>query len=325
MFRTLRYALVLSWALAQPVLAHRDHSVTAQTDSPEAWAELLAEFRRSGRQQLLQRAVKIAQQVGAEQYTPQQAYLAAQTAQADHRFDEAIALLQPLLQQEPAYDAARLMLANTLRLKGDRQTSLTHCHQLRTSNLPIRLTCQLRANQDRQTYQRLRRLLEHESATFLLGALSEPLAAWVLATLGEVALANHEPEQAADYLQQAMALDANAGYALSLVDALQTQGRADAALAITHQYPGHLAMRVKRAIALHAAGRPDPDLEARLMAELRHDFRHGDLAHGRELAELLLHQHQPAAALEVLRAAMQHQHGALDEQLQARALAALSL
>lgn len=292
-------------------IAHSEHHHVQPAVDAERWPLYLQNFRSEGKAEDLEAAKAIAAHFGSHMVTIEHRYLAAQTAQADHRFGEALLILQTLIRENPHLDNIRLMLINTLVTMGAADDAARHCGELHDLPVSMILSCQLLTKGDRRTYQQLTAVIEVEK-----DVMPEPQLAWVYGTLGDHAAAAEDPLAAERLYRHAIAAEPLVSYQISLVETLLRQARYAEALALANRYPDHLAMQVKQSIALRALQRPSLFLEQNLLTGFAQDISVGDYSHGREMAEFFIFVRDNAPrAREILTASMQWQHTVQDERL----------
>lgn len=308
------FIFVLLSALPLRAVGHSDHHTPQNPVDPSEWSQRLTDFRLYGDTQDLEVAKLILRSLSVQDASNEQLYLAAQTAQADHRFVEAIELLDRLLARTPNNDVARLMRANTLVTVGQSETAHLECDLLQKMPMSVVLACRLMSAAEPDAGS-LSTLLDKVSAVEA-NQLPPQLLAWVLAVLGDHALTQNRTGAALGYFKHAYQLDPLASYQITYVEALLRAARCEDALSITAQFHNHLAMRVKHAIATRQCGRPDLSLESRLTTTFDHEVARADFTHGREMAEYhLFVTKNTSLARHILTSSLSFQHTAEDERL----------
>ncbi|MEM8501217.1 MAG: hypothetical protein AAF542_24600 [Pseudomonadota bacterium] len=309
--RNLTLVFWISLLLPGLAMGHTDHSPGIGSVNPGAWPQYLNDFRQFSRVADLESAKKIARAIGQKRMTNEQLYLAAQTAQADHRFNDALNFLDRLLVRSPNFDGARLMRANTLITLGREEMALQDCNSLRSMPLSVILACRLMSGGADGVYTKLVQVVEAETPR-----LSTTLRAWVLATLGDYLLRQGEYDSAADHFLGAYSLDQLVSYQISRVDAYLRNNRCKEALSTTSRFRHVLAMQVKHAIAGRQCAVPDHKLETVLAILFEHDIEHEDFSHGREMAEFhLFVADNVALARKILTQSLKNQRTFEDERL----------
>ena len=124
---------------------HASHEHGAPADTSDAvWQAQLSAFREFGHAESLALAKRIAK-VRAAQDDPDTLYLLARTAQADHRFVEALDHLQHLLRKRRQHTAALLLVASVERAQGNAVNAQRACNQLRDVALVMLVACKAQA------------------------------------------------------------------------------------------------------------------------------------------------------------------------------------
>ncbi|MEM7003433.1 MAG: tetratricopeptide repeat protein [Pseudomonadota bacterium] len=273
----------ISILMASNAFAHQEHNHTGVDIEPSAWAVYLQRFRQTGEARDLHAAKQIAASIATTPLTAEQLYLAAQTAQADHRFDDALDHLDRLLTYQPHFDAARLMRANTLMTVGRAEQANHECNRLRELPLSVVLACRVMNGADERTARSLVSVLHAETSR-----LSDQWRAWVFAILGDNALQRESPAAAVEFYATAITLDPLISYRVTYAEALLQNDSCAQALQYTSQFTQHLALQVKQAIAARRCGTPDHLLEAQLNKNFSQQIEQQDFSHGREMAEYQL-------------------------------------
>lgn len=312
MTKLLSLILCLFSVLPVAVFAHTGHHDSSPRVNPAAWQQHLVNFRRHGETIDLDIAREIERSMSQRiKSTSEQLYLAAQTAQADHRFLEAIDLLDQLLAQSPGHDGARLMRANTLVTLDRGAEASSECTQLKAMPLSVVFACRLMSQPSAKIYDTLVKVVDAEAPR-----LDPSLRAWVLATLGDYALGQNRTVAALQHYDLAYRTEPLVGYQITRVDALLRNAQCEAALEMTVQFPHHLAMQVKHAIASRQCGVPDLDTESLLSEQFAVDIAREDFSHGREMAEYHLFVTQNTdLARRIMASALKTQRTIEDERL----------
>ena len=252
------FFLVLLSVFALQVHGHGVHELPGIEATQENWQRHLMAFRHEGRAEDLNAARVIASKLvpaKGKAASPQLLLLAAQTAQADHRFDESVRLLRRLLELEPQHVGARLMLANVLTVTGQAAAARNECART-FGDVPVLvgLSCaaQTHLAQGGALEQRLIRL--RVIAKRELSSLNPPLRSWVLGVMGDMAWALQRSEIALQLYRQAYGAEPLIRYQTVVVDILLHQGLHRKALQLASAYPGSLSMQVKHLVAAKSLG-----------------------------------------------------------------------
>lgn len=264
------------------------------TSSPDVAAQLarihIERARRSGDPRELGYARGILQLWWNTDDAPDTVLLLRATVrQATHDFAGALADLDRLLQRRPQHVQALLTRATILRVQGRYAPALAACEALRGQAEPFVATLCLETLRSLSgELDAARRALDTLQPT--LAAQSAGVAAWYRAERAEMAARAGDADAAEALYREAIArhpddLDLRAAYADSLLD----MGRASEVLDLIATDTPIDALRLRRALALHALR--DPGF-APLDAVIRDGFaaaqRRGESLHLREEARYRL-------------------------------------
>jgi len=305
--------------LAHEVQGGHDELAVAANDNG-AWERQLAAFHKTGRAHSLAAAKRIADSRALD-IDINTLYLLARTAQADHRFSEAIGYLQRLLLQRADHTPALLLLATIESARGRSKNAQRACNQLRSVALVTLVACKAQAQTEAD--HRTLRMLEGS----LTNASPKPengvMLAWVLATIADQAAQLGEHGLALDYYRRAQRMSPSVRVVGAMVDRLLALEQPRAALAILPPTPEALSLQVKQLVVLRSLGRlRQGDQRVDRLDELfAKDQRSLDFTHGREMAEFYLDVLEDAPrALAVIDRYVVIQQEFEDLQFRARAL-----
>jgi hypothetical protein len=297
--------------------AHRDHHhhatpVASLTDSAAPWRAALEDFGRAGDPASLTVAREFEQAfVAAASRDGDLLYLAAWTAQADHRFAVAADRAAQLQSVRPRWASTHLLSAGLALVAGDRARAGQQCRRLEAVAVAVRLACQLQAQQplSAQDYHRYRRALQPvQSQAAPAGA--EASMGWIALVLGDAAVRAGLLEPAERQYRLALAAAPSVRARTALAATLLQQDRPAAVLDLIHAGTPALGLQVKRLVAARRLGRLADSMAT--VGELLRAFdaqaQAGDFTHGREMAEFHLHvRNAPEAALRAIRGSLELQ------------------
>lgn len=334
MRRSTSLGCLFAWAMlaAVPAYGHSgEHSVAARRAQEAApacelhlkhWEELLVTFTATGSQTALRGAQAQArclrQRLQAKALPSHTAspgsadmllYLAAWTAQADHRFADARGWLDRFLARRPQSPEGLLLGAALSLVAGDAPQALAWCRRLRNVDLLLQLTCRAQALTvpTAAGYARQRDLLEPLNAP--QGAR---LKQWSLSVLGDLAARAGKPAAAIAHYEEVLALGPSQRAQLALADLWLSQNRPEEALAVLEQtgYELPLAAQVKALVARKRLG-AEPETVGEypaIAATMQALLDQGEFSHGREMAEFYLRvEDNPRAALRAIEGALTQQ------------------
>ena len=217
--------------------------------------------------------------------TPAEMIELARYAQSEHRFDEALALLDDALTLAPREDEAWLMAASIHLLRGAVDSASAACRKL--TNLPSLaiMTCHARVHTARGNPDAALRLV----SAALQGSTradSEWLA-WANSAAGDAARPANNA-LAIDYYRRSLSQANNEQVRAALVDVLLQEGRLSEADEALEQEFSSLALQVRRLIVDRRLDR----LKQESVAELDRTFKRyaaaDDFTHAREMARFYL-------------------------------------
>ncbi|MEL7450863.1 MAG: hypothetical protein AAFN78_16740 [Pseudomonadota bacterium] len=294
---SLAWALSLASLLFAPLTHahsfhhHAEEHTSHEAPLPERLAEaqaLLAGYQKSGDESAVARAAAL---VGDAADAPDADTLtlttAAAVAQATHRFDQALDLLDRAISRAPRDTQARLLRAAVRRVRGDLAGSAEDCRAIGHHGLELRIGCLGAAA---QTGDDKRRAYDALIAVLDAGVAKTPTAQWLHSVAGDLATSlGYEAEAIAQY-EAALSKGENGQVRAALVDRLLDAGRFEDALDTAGEGGEQLALAVRRYIAAERLGQL-----SRVKAEVdltRHQFEDlaaaGDYEHAREMARFYL-------------------------------------
>lgn len=254
-------------------------------------------------------------------------YLAAWTAQADHRFEDARGWLERFLARRPEAPAGVLMGAALALVAGDAPQVLGWCRRLRNVDLLLQLTCRAQALEAPTAagYERQQSLIEP-----LIPSQGVRLQQWSLSVLGDLAARAGELAAAIDHYREVLSLGRSQRARLALADLWLAQGQPDKALAVLEgtDTGQPLAVQVKVLIAQKRLGIQPETLDeyAFIAATMQSLLERGEFSHGREMAEFYLHvEGHPRAALRAIEGALVQQREPEDLALWRKAKLAVAM
>lgn len=270
--------------------------------------DVVRSYAQTGDDRVLERGRELLVQ------TSQPVLFQAWLAQAEHRFDEARALLDELLTRQPTHAQAWLLAASVALASGDQDGSRRACRQVAIVVDPgVGFACSARAADAADWPVYVERL-----ARWPLSGLEPELAGWVQATLAELA-AGLGLAEAELYFENALRLAPSVQLRASYADWLLGEERFDDALALLPRRSHAPALGVLRLLALRGLGRDTGAIEQRYERRFAHWLEHDDFRHGREMARFYLDvANQPALALEIARENLLRQREREDHALLAR-------
>lgn len=314
---TLRLALLLlglASLLPAFALAHRDHHhharpVTVPSDNAGAWRAALERFGRTGAPDALASARAFEQAfVAAGSGHGDLLYLAAWTAQADHRFAVAAERAALLRAQRPRWASVHLLMAGLALVSGDWAQARLQCRRLEGVTVTVRLACQLQGQQhlSASDYHRYRRALQPVQAP-VADAASAAQTAWVALVLGDAAMRAGLLEPAQRQYESALASLPSVRARTALAATLLQRDQPAAVLKLIRADDQALALQVKRLVAAQRLGRLQESavIVARLAQAFDAQAQAADFTHGREMAEFYLHvRDAPQSALAAIRGSL---------------------
>ena len=319
-------AMVATALLSTTLLAH-EHPRHVDTDAaPDAIdhdlsvQEHLEHFRSGGDERHLDLAWS---EVAPSLESSRDAGLlidAATIAQAQHRFDDAVALVERALALTPNDRQAWLLKASIHLVGGNTEDADRACGQLRSVATLVVLTCQARvdiaAGRSTSALRTLGAVLH-----VLDRATADPhILAWALSVAGDAA-ADASPQQAVGWYRESVQLQESTQVRAALVDVLLDMGDLSGAEAALAEAGGGLALEVRRMILAVRSNRTATvieDIDA-LDREFRRWIARNDVAHAREMARFYLDVvDQPALARQLAAANYSIQREVEDQRLVAR-------
>ena len=294
-------AFVLSLGLVALIASpaawgHASHSHGELADvSDAAWRAQLTAFREYGQAESLELAKRIAK-VRVSQDDTDTLYLLARTAQADHRFGEALDYLERLLQKRRQHTAALLLVASVERAQGNAVNAQQACNRLQDVALLMLVACKAQAQN--QANPRTLAILERLVAATAVEPQTQATLAWALAITADEAAQLNKKTLALEYYRAAHQLSPSVRVLAAMVDMLVALDRSQEALALIPSAPEALSLQVKQLALLRGFDQlaSNDQRKLRLGAQFATDRRAGDFTHGREMAEFYLDVLQDAKA-----------------------------
>ena len=230
-----------------------------------------------------------------------------------HQFDEAAALLERLVQREPAKAQAWLTLATIRRVQGRYAESDRACAALTPAGATLYAqACQAENDGLRGQFDSARARFTQLLATRLPGATRN----WLFTSLAELEARAGRPVQAEQAYRAALSAQSDDYTRLSFADFLMFNARDAEALVVLNGQPRSDAVLLRGAIAGQRAALPAAGADVRELRErmAQANQRPGATAsHAREQAMFALWiDAQPARALELARANVKLQREAID-------------
>jgi hypothetical protein len=239
----------------------------------------------------------------------------AEIAQLTHRFDEARADLQRLLEREPREPQAWLMLAALDLVRADYAASRRACTRLvLLQDATVAGACvaavQALTGEGAAALSFLERALEP-------GSVDDDLAVWLETLAAETAEALGDDDAALAHYRAAVARGVPSIYLqTAYADCLLRAGRADAAVALLENAPPADPILLRLAFAQKRLGRSAAGTVERLSYRLELSLQGVEIAHAREAAYFALNLlEQPELALERSLANWQTQREPIDARL----------
>jgi Tfp pilus assembly protein PilF len=239
----------------------------------------------------------------------------AKLNERDHRYDDSLADLSLLLDEQPQDIQARIELANILIVQGKYAEARQACDQLAEFAGPVEtLICHAPllavTGQAEEAYASLTEILPTVRARWPSAVL------WMLTMQAEVSQALAREDQAEGHYREGLAISPNDFYLLrSYGDFLLDRGREKEALSLLRPYTGDTGILLLAAIAAHRSG------QQRLAAEWRRQLKsrfeetrlRGDQPHGKYEARFELElMNNPERALAVATTNWQQQKAPRD-------------
>ncbi|MEO1574832.1 MAG: hypothetical protein AAFU65_07720, partial [Pseudomonadota bacterium] len=226
---------------------HEHDHVQPEQDVREFVRRSLDDFRISGNDEVLERAR--ATLAPALMKQPSAALLvdAAAVAQAQHRFDDALILIDRATSKQPGFARAWLLRAAILLVRGEPDAAARACRQLRGVPAVITMTCRARVQIARGANQTALRQMQGMLAALNRAHTNKPWLAWALSVAGDAA-APAQPDLAADYYAESLLLVDNAQVRAALLDLLIDAERWSDARDTLGSRRGSLALDVRRLI-----------------------------------------------------------------------------
>lgn len=273
---------------------HHDHS-EAVAEGDAALTQLsplenLRAFRRSGDDRHLNAAWSTLESAIREPSVDAGTLLlAAEVAQARHRFDDAMNILARVLTENSNNDSAWLLRASIALVAGDIESARVACSSLRRLPVVAMLTCRARvqtaSGNPERALSELEPLLQRSGPT----APNNHWTAWLWSAAGDAAAAAGDP-RAIDFLERSLALEESAQVRAALVDRLFEAGRYSEATTVLDGPGNSLALQLRRWIVAGLLGQEQHYAQAVAQAdrEFRHWIAEGDWLHAREMARFYL-------------------------------------
>jgi Tfp pilus assembly protein PilF len=246
---------------------------------------------------------------------PEILQLRAKLKESEHQYDEALADLRLLVEQQPQDIQAWIELANIYRVQGKYAEAREACDKLEqfageTPTIMSRATIQAVTGEAEEAYASLSDVLpmvrEHYPSA----------VQWIVTMQAEISRALGRHEQAESHYLAGLANDPADFYLLrSYGDYLLDRGREDKALSLLREHVSDTGILLLAAIAARRSG--EEALAAEWMAQLKIRFEEtrlrGDLPHGKFEARYELELvDDPQRALAIAEATWQQQKDPLD-------------
>ncbi|MEQ8485615.1 MAG: hypothetical protein RIB46_14750 [Pseudomonadales bacterium] len=284
---------------SQPDHATADHEPAL--DAVDAARSLVDAYRRQGDDALLAQAGRLlGPPLAARPSDPRARLVAAWVAQAEHRFDDALAHLDVVLGAQPDNGEAWLLRAGLALVTGDRAQAAAACRSASALMPPaVTVACLSRVRgmgagraASADAYAVFARVLAVQTTA------DPELDAWLQETAGDLAIRAGDAAAAAGHYRAALDRLPTLRVRAALAEVLLASGQPSAALDLidgdAHVAP---ALVIRRMLALQALGQgPDPAEVARIDARFQGWIAADELQHAREMALFYLTM-QPDAAL----------------------------
>lgn len=217
---------------------------------------------------------------------PSNAVAAGYAAQAAHRFDEAITLLEVADTRGQLDDPGRLLLASVYLVKGEAGRARKTCSQLDASTVLIVLTCRARTALSLGDFAAERRQLDAMLSLVTPVDAQDAWLAWSFAVAGDLAAADNDRNAGEILYRRSLALHDSAQVRAALADLLIAEARWRDVIALTGPEHASLALDVRRLIAARRLGNADSVVHEieRLDAQFERWMAAGNWLHAREMA-----------------------------------------
>lgn len=308
--------------------AHEPHTAmdTTKADSEDdsrsvQVMQLLERFRAIGDDRDLDVAWSyIEPSLAAHPNDPRLLIEAAQIAQAQHRFDEALGFLDRVVRLSPYNDQAWLAISAIHLVTGNTDAASDACRALRRVPLLVTLTCRTRvavAQGDAHTEAKLLKLVLDASTG---ETANRDWLAWGHAIAGD-AVVDSDPIEALGHYRQSLHLVERSQVRAALVDLLIAEGQLTEARSVLAEGSNALPLQVRRMVVAQRAGRGDT-MTAEINAadrEFRRWIAEEDWLHAREMARFYLDvRARPALARRLALVNLSLQHEPEDYRLERR-------
>ncbi len=217
--------------------------------------------------------------------TPAEMIAVARRHQVEHRFDDALTILETALSLAPREDPGWLMAASIHLLRGAVDSAAEACRRLSNSPSLAIMTCHARVHTARGNPKKALRLLS--AALQGSAAVGSEWLAWAYGAAGDAARSANN-ELAIDYYRRSLSEVDNEQVRAALVDVLLQEEMTAAADEVLDSEISSLALKVRRLIVDRRLDR----LQYESVAELDRTFKRfaaaGDFTHAREMARFYL-------------------------------------
>lgn len=309
--------LMLTLLLPVCAYAHRDHHhpdlpVASLVASTAPWRTALEDFGRTGDPASLAAAREFERAFVSEASRDVDLlYLAAWTAQADHRFAVAADRAAVLQSVRPRWASTHLLAAGLALVAGDRARAGEQCRRLEAVTVAVRLACRLQAQEQlsAQDFDRYRRALQPVRLQ-AAGHGADANTGWIALVLGDAAVRAGLLESAERQYRQALAAAPSVRARTALAATLLRRGQPAAVLDLIPADTPALGLQVKRLVAARRLGRlaDSAAIVAALLQAFDAQAQASDFTHGREMAEFYLHvRNAPQPALRAIRGSLELQ------------------
>jgi len=312
-------------AVPGPAFAHRIHEVPSVVETNTSDVQgLLRAFRKSGKDAYLDKAWRLIEPELSEKASAEWLLNAALVAQAQHRFDEALALTKRVLEIRPDSDQTWLLVNAIQLVKGNAEPASQACKALKRSSLIVTFTCQARValitGNEEIAKQRLLSLLNAP-----ITHTSDPMQlAWSRSVAGDLASVTGDKDEATKQYRLSLALEESTQVRSALVDVLIDNQHFDAAGHALETGDSALALDIRRMIVARHV-RPAHDHQHnvdKVDRTFKHWIQHEDWLHAREMARFYLDvKDEPALAVRLAKINITIQKEPEDQRLLERALA----
>ena len=307
-----------------PVLAASRANPDDLPAAQAAASALISTGRKAGNSRLVGAALGVLRPFLAKDPDPETLRLAAEARQYQHDFNGALALLDRAITADPHLVDAVLMRSTIHLVQGDLALAEADCQRIHGLRPDIGFLCQATTLTLTDAAPGVSKRLQ---VIALQSDMLDPsLLGWAQSLMGEIAVLQGHPDEAATHLQAVIADNPFAlRERLMLADLLLQQGKAGAVTTLLQDAPAVDGVLIRRALALRGTGDAGAAkvIEDEMATRVKLNLQLGLNAHAREDAMyFLLLANDPAQALERAKVNWALQHEIDDARLLITAAAA---